>query len=264
LSAVVPPASPGPSRGAPMDHEVLVSASRLSRHYTASGVVVPALDSVEFTIFRREFVALVGPSGSGKSTMLNLIGALDRPTEGELLVDGLSLEEATEAQCVQHRRERVGFIFQSFHLLPGLTAAENVETPLTLAEVPRPERRRRALELLESVGLAHRAGHRANELSGGEKQRVAIARALANRPTLLLADEPTGSLDTKNGAMILDLLCSLVSSKNLTVIMVTHDLELAARAHRVIHLRDGRVQRIEHLSTPNAPVAPANSESPPE
>lgn len=238
-----------------MDHDVLVKASRLSRHYTAGGVVVRALDGVEFSVFRSEFVALVGPSGSGKSTMLNLIGALDRPSQGELSVDGLSLGEATEPQWVRHRRDKVGFIFQSFNLLPTLSAVENVETPLALAEVPRPERRSRALELLESVGLAHRAGHRPNELSGGEKQRVAIARALANRPPLLLADEPTGNLDSKTGTVILDLLCGLLRSQQLTIIMVTHDLHVAARADRIIHLQDGRIRLVESRATPSGSTA---------
>ena len=218
----------------------------MCRHYTAGGVNVPALDGVEFSVFRGEFVALVGPSGSGKSTLLNLIGALDRPSQGELSVDGLSLGEAKEAQWVRHRRERVGFIFQSFNLLPTFSAVENVEMPLTLAEVARPERRNRALELLGSVGLAHRAGHRPHELSGGEKQRVAIARALANKPFLLLADEPTGNLDSKTGVIILDLLCGLLRSQQLTMIMVTHDLQVAARADRIIHLQDGKIHLVEN------------------
>ena len=229
--------------------DVLVKACRLSRHYTTGGVVVPALDGVEFTVVRGEFVALVGPSGSGKSTLLNLIGALDRPTQGELSVDGLSLGEATEPQWVRHRRERVGFIFQSFNLLPTLSAVENVEIPLTLAEVPRLERRNRASELLAAVGLAPRAGHRPNELSGGEKQRVAIARALANRPPLLLADEPTGNLDSKTGAIVLDLLCGLVRSQQLTMILVTHDLQVAARADRIMRLQDGRIRLVEDRAT---------------
>jgi len=243
-----------------MDRDVLVKACGLSRRYTAGGVVVPALDGVDFTVFRGEFLALVGPSGSGKSTMLNLIGALDRPSQGKLSVDGLSLGEATEPQWVRHRRERVGFIFQSFNLLPTLSAAENVETPLTLAEVARPERRRRALELLASVGLAHRALHRPTELSGGEKQRVAIARALANRPPLLLADEPTGNLDSKTGALILDLLCGLLRSQQLTMIMVTHDLQLAARADRIIHLQDGRIRLVGSRAAAQASTVAAEPE----
>jgi putative ABC transport system ATP-binding protein len=239
-----------------MERDVLVKARGLSRHYTTGGVVVPALDGVDFTVFRGEFLALVGPSGSGKSTMLNLIGALDRPSQGELFVDGLSLGAATEPQWVRHRRERVGFIFQSFNLLPTFSAVENVEMPLTLAEVARPERRRRALELLASVGLAPRALHRPTELSGGEKQRVAIARALANRPPLLLADEPTGNLDSKTGALILDLLCGLLRSQQLTMILVTHDLQLAARADRIIHLQDGRIRLVEsRAATPASAVA---------
>ena len=216
--------------------------------------MVPALDGVDFTVVRGEFLALVGPSGSGKSTLLNLIGALDRPSRGEIWVDGISLGEAKEAEWVRYRRQRIGFIFQSFNLLPTLTAVENVETPMKLAGVPRPERLKRAAALLESMGLAHRSAHRPNELSGGEKQRVAIARALANRPHLLLADEPTGNLDSKTGAIILDLLCGLVRSQGLTVIMVTHDLQVASQADRVIYMQDGRICRVEDRGTPATAV----------
>ena len=224
----------------------LISMRGLTRQYQAGKSVVAALAEVDLTVPRGEFTALVGPSGSGKSTLLNLIGGLDHPSGGEILVDGLSLGTAGEQQLVRYRRERVGFIFQSFNLLPTFSAAENVESPMVLAEVPRSERRARAVELLESVGLAQRVSHRPNELSGGEKQRVAIARALANRPSLLLADEPTGNLDTKTGAAVLDLLCGLVRKNGVTLIMVTHDLEVASRADRTIHLRDGRIQRIEN------------------
>ena len=207
--------------------------------------VVAALSEVELTVPQGEFTALVGPSGSGKSTLLNLIGGLDHPSDGEVTVDGLSLGAATEPQLVRYRRERVGFIFQSFNLIPTFSAVENVESPMMLAETPRSVRRARATSLLESVGLASRFLHKPNEMSGGEKQRVAIARALANRPLLLLADEPTGNLDSKTGAAVLDLLCSLIKAQGLTMIMVTHDPEVAARADRIIHLRDGNVQRIE-------------------
>ena len=200
---------------------------------------------MDFDVRRGEFVALVGPSGSGKSTLLNLVGALDRPNRGEIFVDGLSLREAAEARRVQHRRERIGFIFQSFNLLPTLSAVENVETPMMLANVSRRDRRARALSLLESVGLAQRSAHRPNQMSGGEKQRVAIARALANQPPLLLADEPTGNLDTKTGGTILDMLCQLLRSRQLTMIMVTHDPRVASRADRIIHLQDGRIRLIE-------------------
>jgi putative ABC transport system ATP-binding protein len=225
--------------------DILVKASGLTRHYPAGGEVVPALDGVDFTVSRGEFVALVGPSGSGKSTLLNLVGALDRPSQGEISVDGLSLSEAMEPQRVRHRRERVGFIFQSFNLLPTLSAVENVEAPMMLADVSRRDRRTRALSLLESVGLAQRAMHKPSQLSGGEQQRVAIARALANQPCLLLADEPTGNLDSKTGAAILEVLCRLLRSEQLTLLMVTHDPQVALRADRIIHLQDGRIRLIE-------------------
>jgi putative ABC transport system ATP-binding protein len=207
--------------------------------------IIAALDGVDFTVGRGEFVALVGPSGSGKSTLLNLVGALDKPTAGDISVDGLSLGRAPELQRVRHRRENVGFIFQSFNLLPTLSAIENVEAPMMLAEVGKRDRRARSLSLLESVSLSGRASHKPNQLSGGEKQRVAIARALANRPSLLLADEPTGNLDSKTGTAILDMLCSLLKREQLTMVLVTHDPQVAARADRIIHLYDGRIERIE-------------------
>jgi putative ABC transport system ATP-binding protein len=207
--------------------------------------IVAALDGVDFTVGRGEFVALVGPSGSGKSTLLNLVGALDKPTAGDICVDGLSLGQVPEPQRVRHRRQNVGFIFQSFNLLPTLSAVENVEAPMMLADVGKRQRRSRALSLLESVSLSGRASHKPNQLSGGEKQRVAIARALANKPSLLLADEPTGNLDSKTGTAILDMLCSLLRREQLTMVLVTHDPQVAARADRIIHLYDGRIERIQ-------------------
>ncbi len=227
----------------------LIHALGVARHYAAGKVVVPALNGVDLMVPRGEFLALVGPSGSGKSTLLNLIGGLDRPSKGEIEVDALSLGAASERELTLYRRDRVGFIFQSFNLLPTLTAAENVEIPMVMAELGRRDRRARALQLLEAVGLAARAHHKPNELSGGEKQRVAIARALANNPLLLLADEPTGNLDSHTGAAVLDLLCGLVRN-GLTLIIVTHDLHIAARANRVIHLCDGQIR----------PPAPVNVE----
>ena len=226
-------------------NEVLIQACKLTRHYQVGKAMVAALSQVDLTVPSGEFTALVGPSGSGKSTLLNLIGGLDRPSGGEIHVKGLSLGAAPEQELVRYRRERVGFIFQSFNLLPTFTALENVEAPLMLAEMPQAARRERATGLLESVGLGQRMLHKPNELSGGEKQRVAIARALANRPVLLLADEPTGNLDSKTGGAVLDLLCGLLAAQGLTMILVTHDLEIAARANRVIHLRDGSIQQIE-------------------
>ena len=256
------PLSPGCFSFRRTMNKPLVCAYALARRYTAGKTVVPALDGVDLIIPQGEFVALVGPSGSGKSTLLNLIGGLDRPSNGEVSVDDLSLGTATDQQLGRYRRERIGFIFQSFNLLPTLTAAENVETPLTLAEVGKRERRERALHLLDTVGLAQRAQHKPNELSGGEKQRVAIARALANKPILLLADEPTGNLDSKTGAAILDMLCGLLKAQGLTMIMVTHDLHIAARADRIIHLQDGRIQKVETHSG-LAGGAPTTSESTP-
>jgi putative ABC transport system ATP-binding protein len=234
--------------------EALIISRGLARRYIVGKTVVAALSGIDLAIPRGEFAALVGPSGSGKSTLLNLIGGLDRPSGGEICVDGLSLGSATEPQLVRHRRARVGFIFQSFNLLPTLTALENVESPMVLAEVSRSERRARAGSLLESVGLAQRISHKPNELSGGEKQRVAIARALANRPSLLLADEPTGNLDSKTGAAVLDLLCNLVRQNGLTLVMVTHDPEVASRADRIFHLRDGGVQHVDTRLKPEAPA----------
>lgn len=239
-----------------MSAAVLIKAWDLSRLYKIGGVVVPALDGVEFTVIRGEFVALVGPSGSGKSTLLNLLGALDRPSRGEICVDGVPLGEATEADRVGYRRERVGFVFQSFNLLPALSALENVEVPMKLAGVPRPERLKRAAALVESVGLKDRSAHRSSELSGGEKQRVAIARALANGPQLVLADEPTGNLDSKTGAAILDLLAEMVRSSGMTLIMVTHDLQVAGRADRVVHLQDGRIRGVESRAVPSTSGPP--------
>ena len=243
--AIQKAASAADTPDTPVNDNPFISLRGLERRYVAGKTAVPALCGVSLEIPKGGFTALVGPSGSGKSTLLNLIGGLDRPDAGEIQVNGLALGRASEEQLVRYRREQVGFIFQSYHLMPAFSALENVEVPMTLAEVPRSERRARAASLLESVGLSHRASHRPNELSGGEKQRVAIARSLANRPSLLLADEPTGNLDTKTGAAILDMLCALLQSNGLTLIMVTHDLEIASRAGRVIHLRDGAVQSVD-------------------
>jgi putative ABC transport system ATP-binding protein len=235
-----------------MGNDPLIEARGLARNYSVGKVAVTALAQVDLEVPRGEFAALVGPSGSGKSTLLNLIGGLDRPSSGEIRVNGLSLGAATEPELVCYRRERVGFIFQSFNLLPTLTAVENVEAPMVLAEVARKDRRARATSLLESVGLGQRIRHKPNEMSGGEKQRVAIARALANNPALLLADEPTGNLDSRTGAAVLELLCTLVRKNGWTLVMVTHDPEIASRADRIIHLRDGLIQHIESRRTAEA------------
>lgn len=225
----------------------LIRAHGLARRYMMGKQEVYALNGVDLQIERGEFVALVGPSGSGKSTLLNMLGGLDRPTGGEIWVDDLELGKASDKRLVHYRRERLGFIFQSFNLLPTRTAVENVEVPLMLAGVRRRDRRERALELLGRVGLGSRAHHRPNELSGGEQQRVAVARALANNPQLLLADEPTGNLDSKTGAEILRLLQDVQQQEGRTMILVTHDNGVARHADRIIHLLDGSIQRIELL-----------------
>jgi putative ABC transport system ATP-binding protein len=219
----------------------MVETVQLSRDYATPGSVVHAVQDVSVQVHRGELVALRGRSGSGKTTFLSLVGALDKPTQGSVSVDGLVVSELSESELVGFRRTRIGFVFQAFGLLPILSAAENVEVPLRLVRTDPKERGRRVRELLELVGLGARANHRPHELSGGEQQRVAIARALANRPRLLLADEPTGQLDSHTGRAIMELLQRLVREDSLTAIVATHDPTLMDLADRVIELRDGRV-----------------------
>jgi putative ABC transport system ATP-binding protein len=222
--------------------DIVVRTVNLSRRYEMGDAFVDALRGVDLTIVRGEFVALVGPSGSGKSTVLNLIGGLDRPTDGEVWINGTELSASDERTLTRHRRQHVGFVFQSFNLLPRLTAQENVALPLMFSNVPEKEREARARALLARVGLEQRLSHRPTQLSGGEQQRVAIARALVSEPALLLADEPTGNLDTTTGAEIMALLKQLNQERGLTLLVVTHDAEVAAFADRVVSLRDGRVE----------------------
>jgi putative ABC transport system ATP-binding protein len=221
--------------------QIAVRAVNLSRRFELGETVVEALRGINLKVFKQQFVALVGPSGSGKSTFLNLVGGLDRPSEGELWVDGEELSASKEKALTEHRRRRVGFVFQSFNLLPRLTALENVALPLMFVGVPEAERLARARELLLQVGLADRLEHRPTQLSGGEQQRVAIARALVSRPAIILADEPTGNLDTATGAEIMDLLRRLNRERGVTLLLVTHDPEAAGFADRVVQLRDGQI-----------------------
>jgi putative ABC transport system ATP-binding protein len=223
--------------------DTVVRTVNLSRRYQMGDAFVDALRGVDLTVARGEFVALVGPSGSGKSTVLNLVGGLDQPTSGQVWINGTELSASDERTLTQHRRRHVGFVFQSFNLLPRLTAEENVALPLMFSDVSEKERRARARALLERVGLEHRLEHRPTQLSGGEQQRVAIARALVGEPALLLADEPTGNLDTTTGAEIMALLKKLNQEGGLTLLVVTHDAEVAAFADRVVELRDGRVEK---------------------
>ena len=227
-------------------------ARELVKVYPMNGEAVQALRGVSLTVRRGEYVAIVGPSGSGKSTLLQLIGGIDTPSSGTVEILGTSLDALSDRELTRLRLTRLGFIFQRFHLLPVLTAQENVELPMAEAGVPRATRRERAAELLGYVGLAHRARHRATQLSGGEMQRVAIARALANQPVLLLADEPTGELDAGTGQEILELFRRL-NRDGATLVVVTHDENLAEQADRVVHMLDGRT-RSEALKDQGAPL----------
>ncbi|UOF13783.1 ABC transporter ATP-binding protein [Lysobacter capsici] len=201
---------------------------------------VIALHGVELSIARGEFVAIMGPSGSGKSTLMNLIGCLDTPTSGVYLCDGIDVDSLDKEERAILRRDKIGFVFQGFNLLPRMSALENVAMPMGYANIKREERLRRAHEALESVGLGARAGHRPSELSGGQQQRVAIARALINRPPILLADEPTGALDTRTGEEILALFKRLQADDH-TVVLITHDPDVAAHADRIFVMRDGEL-----------------------
>ena len=225
-----------------MSGEPIIELEGITKTFGKGPAAFRALRGVDLTIARGEFVALVGPSGSGKSTVLNLVGGLDRPTSGQVWINGTELSASDERTLTQHRRRHVGFVFQSFNLLPRLTAEENVALPLMFSDVSERERRARARALLERVGLEHRLEHRPTQLSGGEQQRVAIARALVGQPALLLADEPTGNLDTTTGAEIMALLKKLNQEGGLTLLVVTHDAEVAAFADRVVELRDGQVE----------------------
>jgi len=225
----------------------VIAARDLAKIYSISSQPVPALRGVTLDIEPGEYVAITGPSGSGKSTLLQLLGGLDQPTSGSLELMGTPVERLSDSELTTIRLTRVGFIFQRFHLMPVLTARENVELPMAEAGVPRAERSARARELLAYVGLAGRTEHRATQLSGGEMQRVAIARALANRPALILADEPTGELDARTGDQILGLFDQL-HHDGVTVVVVTHDERLAERAARRISLLDGRISKDERAS----------------
>lgn len=206
----------------------------------AAGQAVTILDRISFTIPAQQSVAIVGPSGSGKSTLLGLMAGLDHPTSGSIILDGTDITTMTESQTAQFRREKIGYIFQSFHLIPTLTAVENVAVPLELSGEKRAGDR--AAELLSAVGLSDRMGHYPVQLSGGEQQRVAVARAFVCRPPILLADEPTGNLDSATGAQVVELLLSLHRDHGTTLVLVTHDVALAALMQRVLSLRDGRVE----------------------
>ena len=220
----------------------LIELRGVAKDYVTEAVTVHALRQVDLTIRRGEFVAMVGQSGSGKSTMMNIIGCLDRPTRGAYVLDALDVTHRSNDQRAVVRNRLIGFVFQGFNLLPRTTALENVELPLVYRGVGAAERRKRALQALGSVGLADRLHHTPNQLSGGQQQRVAIARALVTEPPLLLADEPTGNLDTRTSLEVLGLLQDLNENKGITIVLVTHEPDIAACAKRVITMRDGRVK----------------------
>ena len=219
---------------------LVIGAKNLTKIYGRGEGRVEALAGVSLAIERGEWVSVVGPSGSGKSTLMNLLGLLDRPTSGSYVLDGREVSGLRGGELAKARRELIGFVFQSYNLLPRQSARKNVELPMIYAGVRGTQRKRRAAEALEKVGLSGRASHKPPELSGGQKQRVAIARALVNRPAILLADEPTGNLDTKSGDGILDLFGEL-NADGTTLIVVTHDMDVAARADRIVEVRDGRI-----------------------
>lgn len=217
---------------------MILELREIYKDYQQGKLVVPVLKHVNFSMEEGEYTAIMGPSGSGKTTMMNIIGCLDKATSGDFYLDGQDINKCTENEMSDIRLHKIGFVFQSFHLLPKQTALENVEMPLTYAKVPKKERREKALRALERVGLADRVDFRPNQLSGGQMQRGAIARASVNSPKLLLADEPTGALDTKSGEQVMELFQSL-NKEGVTVLMITHDPEIASFAKRVVTIRDG-------------------------
>jgi putative ABC transport system ATP-binding protein len=248
-----------PSSGgaaAPADRDVLIRLEDIWKTYTMGSEEVHALRGVNLAIRRNEYVAIMGPSGSGKSTLMNLIGCLDTPTRGDYFLAGRKVSDLDDDQLARIRNREIGFVFQTFHLLARATALRNVELPLVYSGISAAERRASALRALEEVELAQRARHRPNELSGGQRQRVAIARALVTRPSLLLADEPTGNLDSKTSAEILDLFDRLHGGGN-TVILVTHEHDIALRARRIVTIHDGQVSSDGPVERASAILAPA-------
>ncbi len=221
---------------------MIIKLSNIAKAYKIGTETIHALRSVSLEIHKNEYVALMGPSGSGKSTLMNVLGCLDTPSDGEYILNGISVAQMLDNQLAEVRNKEIGFVFQSFNLLPRSTALENVMLPLVYAGYNKTDRLKRAQEVLEQVGLGERMMHRPNELSGGQRQRVAIARALVNKPAIILADEPTGNLDSKTSIEIMGLLQEIHRNGN-TIILVTHEEDIAQHAHRIVRLKDGLVER---------------------
>lgn len=224
-----------------MDNDVVIDAQDLTKTYQMGDMQVHALRGASLQVRRGELVAIMGPSGSGKSTMMNILGCLDQPTSGEYYLEGVEVDQLDDNQLAQIRGKKIGFVFQTFNLLPRTTALSNVELPLVYSGVGGRERRERVLAALEAVGLGDRLHHRPNELSGGQQQRVAIARALVNDPSIILADEPTGNLDSKSGAEIMAIFQQLNEGQGITIIFVTHEPEIAQHTRRIVRIADGRI-----------------------
>jgi len=229
-----------------MAEEITVRTEAVVKEYRMGGTVLQALKGVDVAIGRGEYISIMGPSGSGKTTLFNMIGALDRPTNGTVYIDDVNLSELSPAEIAWLRCWKIGYIFQTFNLIPVMTALENVTLPMIFAGVPVNKRKENGMELLEKVGLGDRGDHKPNELSGGQQQRVAIARSLANSPSIILADEPTGNLDLRTGRDIINLLKEMNELENVTVISATHDLKMLDVSDRVIYIRDGMVEQIKN------------------
>lgn len=226
---------------------MILELKGIYKDYLQGKMKVPVLKDVNFSMEEGEYVAIMGPSGSGKTTLMNIIGCLDKPTEGEFYLDGRDIRSCSENEMSDIRLHKIGFVFQRFHLLPRQSALSNVEMPLNYARVPKKERKAKALRALDRVGLSDRVNFMPNQLSGGQMQRVAIARAIVNNPKLLLADEPTGALDSKSGAQVMELFQKL-NEEGVSVLMITHDADIASHARRVVTIRDGELREREVVS----------------
>lgn len=227
--------------------QTIIKLDNVHKDYKMGNSIVQAVEGINLEIKKGDFIVIIGPSGSGKSTVMNMIGALDLATKGNIFLDGQNIEHLEESELAQIRGKKIGFVFQTFNLIPTLTAQENIELPMIFQELTKEERREKAEKILKDVELTHRKNHLPNELSGGERQRVAIGRALANNPEVILADEPTGNLDTKTGAQIMKLFKSL-NKKGTTIILVTHDINLLNHAQKILKIKDGKIEHFRRRS----------------